>query len=176
MCPSRNRKTESAWIDSFSELCALKYWFQCFLPQMMTSLSLYLSLHLYFYPSFLVFVFVFEISTKIFISPITVNTLLPKLLAVRPGDVFVWFELFARMTSLSLSLWFQRFAPQMMTSLSLSLLFECLASQVMTSVIENLGLESMISVLERRSRTREGPHLELSWGCFEKIYEDPNLM
>ena len=48
VCPSRNRKTESAWIDSFSELCALKCWLQCFVSQMMTSLSLYLSLHLDF--------------------------------------------------------------------------------------------------------------------------------
>ena len=72
-------------------------------------------------------------------------------------------------------MWFERFAPKMMTSLPLSLLFECLESQEMTSVIENLGLESIISVLERSSRTREGPHLELSWGCFEKIYENPNF-
>ena len=91
-----------------------------------------------FYLSFFVFVFVFEISTTRFISPITVNTLLPKLFAVGPGDVC--FGRFERMTSLSL--WFECFAPQMRTSLSLSLLFECLAScqRKPWTGVDNLGL------------------------------------
>ena len=124
----------------FSALCP-KWWFICCCRCICTFLCIRVcTLHLSFHLSF----FVFEISTNSFMSPITVNALLPKLLAVRPGDV--WFERFARLTSLSvsllfehfarmtslslsLSMWFERFAPQMMTSLSLSLLFECLTSQ-----------------------------------------------